>query len=91
MARRWSDDPNIRLMRIESLFRDQGNAAGALAALDSIRPPDDNPRMKMMVASMKVDAFKAAGMKDSARVILEGLLKAQPDNPRLKARLDSLK
>jgi hypothetical protein len=78
------------MLRIESLLRDQGNASGALAALDSVQVPENNARLRSQVASLKADAFAAVGMKDSARVILEGLLKQQPNNPRLRARLDSL-
>ena len=91
MARRWPADTAIRLLRIESMFRDSGNPAGALAALDSLKPSEDNVRLKRNVASMRAEAFIAAGMKDSARTIIEELLKGQPDNPRLKAKLDSLK
>lgn len=91
MARRWPDDTAVRMMRIESLFRDSANPTGALAALDSFKVADDNVRLKRQAASLRADAFVAAGMKDSARSILEDLLKGQPDNPRLKARLDSLK
>ncbi|MEP7346924.1 MAG: hypothetical protein ABI877_16765 [Gemmatimonadaceae bacterium] len=91
MARRWPGDTAIQLMRIESLFRDAGNPAGALAALDSFKLADDNVRLKRNVATLRADAFLAAGMKDSARSILEELLKGQPTNARLKAKLDSLK
>jgi len=91
MARRWPNDTAVRLMHIESLFRDSGNPTAALAALDSLKLSDDNVRMKRSLASLRADAFVAAGMKDSARAILEDLLKGQPANARLKARLDSLK
>lgn len=90
MSRRWPDDAGVRMIRIESLLRDQGNASGALAALDSVQVPENNARLRNQIASLRADAFAAAGMKDSARVILEGMLKQQPNNPRLKARLDSL-
>ncbi len=91
MGRRWPNDTAVQLMRIESLFRDAGNPAGALAALDSVKPSEDNVRLKRNVASLRAEAFTAAGMKDSARAIIEELLKGQPDNPRLKAKLDSLR
>jgi hypothetical protein len=91
MARRWPSDTSIQLMRIESMFRDAANPTGALAALDSLKIPEDNVRLTRGKAVLRADAFTAAGMKDSARTILEELLKAQPENPRLKAKLDSLK
>lgn len=91
MARRWPNDTAVRVMHIESMFRDVGNPAGALAALDSLKAPDGDARLKRSLASLRADAFVAGGMKDSARTVLEALLKETPDNPRLKARLDSLK
>ena len=91
MALRWPADTAIQLLRIESLFRDSGNPSGALAALDSFKVSEQNTRLMRNVASLKGDAFIAAGIKDSARAIFEELAKGQPDNPRLKAKLDSLK
>lgn len=91
MARRFPNDTSIKLLAIESLFRDAGNATGALAALDSLNFSDDNVRMKRTAMSMRADALIAAGMKDSARSVVEALLKEMPANPRLKAKLDSLK
>lgn len=90
MERRWPNDTSIRFLAIESMFRDTTNAVGALAALDSLAA-SDNARVKRQVTSLKADAFIAAGMKDSARVMVEEMLKAFPGNPRLQARLDSLK
>jgi uncharacterized membrane protein len=91
MARRWPNDTALKIMRIESLFRDAGNATGALAAMDSLKIAEDNVRLKRQFAMLRADAFISAGMKDSARAILEDLIKVQPGNVRLKAKLDSLK
>lgn len=91
MQRRWPSDQTIKLLAIESMFRDSGNPAGAIAALDSIQVAAGNDRLKRQIASMKADAFIASGMKDSARVMIEGLMKDMPGNPRLQAKLDSLK
>ena len=91
MARRWPNDTSLQLMRIESMFRDVGNPVGALAALDSLSVADDDASLKRRKSSLRADAFMAAGMKDSARTIVEELLKGQPENPRLTAKLDSHK
>lgn len=91
IARRYPADTSVILMQIESTLRDRNDPAGALAALDAFVPPADNRRLVMSAGMLRVDALIASGQKDSARAALEALLKAIPDNPRLRARLDSLR
>ena len=92
-ARRAESRPTstTRLMWAESLLLDRKDPAAALAALDSITVrPDDarfRPRRDMLVA----DALRQAGHTDSARVVLQALATQFPANPRIKAKLDSLK
>lgn len=90
IARRYPTDTSVILMQIESTLRDRNDPAGALAALDAFVPPADNRRLVMSAGMLRVDALIASGQKDSARAALEELLKAIPDNPRLRAKLDSL-
>jgi uncharacterized membrane protein len=86
-------DPTVdtRLLWAESLLRDKKDPAAALATLDSITVrPDDarlRPRRDMLVA----DALRQAGRTDSARTVLQALATQFPANPRIKAKLDSLK
>lgn len=89
MATRYPHDFAVQLLAAESVLRDKNDGAGAVAALNALSPADD--RAKRSVASIKADAYIALGQKDSARTLLEDLLKQQPTNLRLKARLDSLK
>ena len=79
------------IMAIESSLRDRNDAAAALAALDAFRVPADNRRLVMSTGMLRADALVAMGQKDSARATIQALLKAVPDNPRLMAKLDSLK
>lgn len=90
IARRFPNDTSVILMQIESTLRDRNDPAGALAALDTFQPPADNRRLVISAGMLRVDALAAAGQKDSARAVLTALMKAVPDNPRLKAKLDSL-
>lgn len=90
MARRFPNDTSILLMQIESTLRDRQDPAGALTALDAFQPPADNRRLVMSAGILRVDALAATGQKDSARAALTALMAAIPDNPRLKAKLDSL-
>jgi hypothetical protein len=40
---------------------------------------------------LAADALRQAGRTDSARVVLQALATQFPNNPRVKAKLDSLK
>ncbi|MCC6928619.1 MAG: hypothetical protein IT359_06460 [Gemmatimonadaceae bacterium] len=90
MARRLPGDTTVMIMQIESTLRDRKDAVGALAALDGLMIPADNRRLVFSTGILRADAQAALGQKDAARATLTELLKATPDNPRLKAKLDSL-
>ena len=91
MAKRFPNDTTVMIMAIESSLRDRNDAAAALAALDAFRVPADNRRLVMSTGMLRADALVAMGQKDSARATIQALLKAVPDNPRLMAKLDSLR
>ncbi len=91
IARRYPADTSVILMQIESTLRDRNDPAAALAALDAFKAPPDNRRLVFTTGMLRVDALAASGQRDAARAALEELMKAIPDNPRLKAKLDSLK
>lgn len=90
MARRWPEDLTIRLMAAESQLVDRQNAAGALAALRAVPIAPHDTRGRLRRDFLVSDAFVAAGHKDSARAVLEGLAHDFPENPRVKDRLDRL-
>jgi uncharacterized membrane protein len=90
LARRWPGDTAIELLRIESLLRDRGDAAGALAALNALHLPADNPRLQVRAGLLAVDAHLAAGQPDSARALLQRLVTQFPSSQRLKDRLAQL-
>jgi len=91
LVERSPGDPSTQIMWGESLLLDRKDPAAALAALDSVTVrPDDarlRPRRDMLVA----EALRQAGRTDSARVVLQALATQFPTNPRVKAKLDSLK
>lgn len=91
MARRHPTDTAVMLLAIESTLRDRKDPVAALAALDTFTPPADNRRLVLGAGTLRVDALAAAGQSDSARAVLETLMRAIPDNPRLTAKLDSLR
>ena len=91
LQRRMPGDTTVRLLGIESRFRDRNDAAGAVAALDSVAVPADNRRLRTRVGLLRADALEAAGHRDSARAVVESLAKAYPDSPRIKDRLAQFK
>jgi uncharacterized membrane protein len=90
MARRWPDDVEVRLLRIESLYRDSHDGMAALAAIDSTTVPTD-ARLRRTLQLRRVYALLAAQRKDSARTVLEQLSKDNPTIARYKTLLDSIK
>jgi len=90
LGRRMPNDTNVRFLQIESTLRDARNPAGALAALDSVSVPANDRRLQMRLGSLRADALAAAGKKDSARAVIQGLMARFGDNPRLKQQLDRM-
>jgi uncharacterized membrane protein len=83
-------DTAIALLRVESLLRDRQDPKGALAALDSLHLPTDNPRLALRTGMLKADALEAAGEKDSAIAVMRELVKKYPGFQRLQDRLKQL-
>ncbi|MEO7962297.1 MAG: tetratricopeptide repeat protein [Gemmatimonadaceae bacterium] len=88
---RYPNDTAVRLLWIESTLRDRKDPSATLAALDSFTVDSTDRRLRTSTATLRADALIAAGRREDARAVLERLLKAFPGNPRLQAKLDSLK
>jgi uncharacterized membrane protein len=91
MARRFSQSPEVRLLRVESLLLDRKDYPAALAAADSVTLPPTDTRLRARQATLKADVYLAMGKPDSARAVLTPAVAAFPQNTRLKAKLDSIK
>jgi uncharacterized membrane protein len=91
MASRFPNNPEVRLLRVESLMMDRKDYRAALAAADSVTVPDTDARLRARRATLQADAFLALGKPDSARAVLTPVVTAFPQNTRLKAKLDSIK
>jgi uncharacterized membrane protein len=83
------NDPTVKLVTIESIMKDKNDPNGALAALRGFAPGDD-PRLRMQVGVMKVDAFIAAQQPDSARATITQLVQEFPESAFLKRRAQEL-
>lgn len=92
LERRNPGDVSVQMLRVESMLQDQRDPRAALARLDSVeRAATASPRLVGQIAFFRADAYVMAGLKDSARTVLTALQQAQPQNTRVKAKLDSLR
>ncbi len=90
LERRQPNDPTIRLLAIESTLVDRKDASSAMAALRGFAPGEDQ-RLGARAGLLRVDAFLAAGQRDSAVLKMQQLRQQFPQNTRIQARADSLK
>jgi predicted Zn-dependent protease len=91
LVERNPTDVTTRLMWAESLLLDRKDPAATLATLDSITVRPDDARLRPRRDMLAADALRQAGRTDSARAVLQALSTQFPANPRVKAKLDSLK
>ena len=91
MARRFPQNSEVRLLRVESLMLDRKDFAAAVAAADSVALPAMDARLRARQATLKADAYLGMSQPDSARAVLTTAVAAFPQNTRLKAKLDSIK
>ena len=92
LAVRFPNDPLVQLAAVQSIITDKHDPAAALIALRGIPvPPDTAMRLWGRYQRIRSTAFIATGQKDSARAVLTLLAAKFPQNPTIKAQLDSLK
>ena len=90
MARRFPTDTTVQFLRAESLLRDRGQPAEAMAALNGIGVRTDDARLAPRRALLAAEIWVAMQQPDAAKAELDAALAAFPQNARLKARRDSL-
>lgn len=90
LARARPTDAASQILAADSRLRDLNDAAGALAALDSVALPADNPRVEIQAGYLRADALLALGQPDSARAVLQVLADRNPQNTRIAAKRDSI-
>jgi uncharacterized membrane protein len=84
LARQMPGDPGVGFLVVRSVLTDRHDPAGAMAALDSLPLPADNPRIALQAAMLRSDIFVALSQPDSARAALQAVLQKYPDNPMVK-------
>lgn len=90
-GQRFPADPEVQLTAVESMLVDRKDAQGALSALKGIAPPAGNRSYRIRLGLLTADALEAAGQRDGAAVVVQGLVTDFPDVARLKQRLEALK
>lgn len=91
LGRQLPADPSVQALLVQSMIHDQHDPAGALAVLDTLKWPGDNPRSEMQLAMLRSDALREAGQPDSARAVLEALARKYPDNRMIQRFISRLK
>jgi uncharacterized membrane protein len=85
-AKRFGDNPEVKIVWAESMLLDQKNPKAALDTLAGFEPP---PALRVRKAMLQADAFEASGQKDAAIAVLQATV-AQTPNPRVQQRIDKL-
>jgi uncharacterized membrane protein len=90
LARQRPDDPNVKLLVVESKLRDRNDPQGALADLRAMPVPLDDARLAPRHGLLAAQAYVAAGHPDSARLILTPLATRFPNNRGIQDALAKL-
>jgi uncharacterized membrane protein len=91
VSRRLPESNDMTLLQAESQLRDTKNYSAAMTTLDAVQVAPNDRSMTSRKTQLKADIYLAMGQKDSARALLQQLLTANPQNARLKAKLDSIR
>lgn len=89
LMRQRPADPEVGFMGVESLLKDREDPRAALAALATMEVPNDL-RLQVRKGTLTIQAYRAAGMADSAQATIEELRRRFPNQPRLEAALSRL-
>jgi uncharacterized membrane protein len=90
-ARRHPDDREVQLAAAESHLDDRKDAQAALQVLRSISPPAENQSFRVRHGIMTANALVAAGQRDGALAVLQGLATEYPDDARIAQRIEAVK
>jgi uncharacterized membrane protein len=83
LLRQMPEDPDARLLGIESKLRDRDDARGALADLAAL-PPGDDTRLESRRTTLIVESHRALGAMDSATAAIADLQRRFPNDRRVQ-------
>jgi uncharacterized membrane protein len=84
LARQMPGDFGVSLLAARSILTDRNDPAGAMAALNGMSVPADDPRMVLQAAMLRREIYLAMDQPDSARAAIQAVAAAYPDNPMVK-------
>lgn len=90
LVRQRSGDPAVSLLAVQSLIRDRHDPASALAVLDTLKQPEGNRRWDQQVGILRSEALVAGGQADSARAVLNALLRKYPESRGVQRALEQV-
>jgi uncharacterized membrane protein len=89
-VRRFPSDPEVQLLRAESLLLDRKDPALALSAIKDLKIPADSRPLRIRHGMLMADALEAVGQRDAAAALLQPLVAEFPNSSRLQQRLKAL-
>ena len=93
LVRQMPGDTTVRFMAIESMIKDDNKPRQALDSLNAMSFAPNNLRMQSRKEQLRADAYVAAGVPDSARIVLTALKAKLPPGPgqqRIQDAIDKL-
>ncbi|MEK7330714.1 MAG: DUF2231 domain-containing protein [Candidatus Eisenbacteria bacterium] len=90
LMRQMPADAGVKFLGVESLIKDREDPHAALATLATMDVPADDRRLQIRKAMLTIQAYRAAGMSDSAQATIEEMKRRYPNDPRIKAALARL-
>jgi len=91
LAQLMPTDPTVRLLHIQSVLHDRNDPRRALAMLDSLHAPANNRGIQIRKGLLTAEALDSAGMRDSARAVLQTLSRKYPNVQSVTAALGRMK
>jgi len=89
MVAQFPDDPDVKMLKVESLIVDLKDGRGALELLATLSS-SNNPRTQIRKALYESDAYALLSMPDSARAALKSLPERFQQSRMVKDRLEKL-
>jgi uncharacterized membrane protein len=90
LVRQMPTDAGVRFLEVESLIRDRDDPRAALAALATMDVPADDRRLQVRRATLTIQAYRAAGVNDSAEATIDALRRRYPNDRRIEGALQRL-
>jgi uncharacterized membrane protein len=89
MQAQFPDNPDVKMLKVESLIVDRKDGRGALDLLAGM-PAAENPRAQVRKALFEADAYELLSMPDSAKAALMTLPERFQQSRMIKQRLEKL-